>query len=107
MNSAYIRSSAKARAVVRPVIQGLTVLNILYAVVITALFFFSFFIDAWPERPPGLVTVRIDPESGKLAAAGAPDAIFEMVPAELVPPPDDAPATPEGQAEPGPVEELY
>jgi penicillin-binding protein 1A len=41
--------------------------------------------DAWPERPPGLVTVRIDPETGKLAAAGAPEAIFEMVPAELVP----------------------
>jgi len=63
--------------------------------------------DAWPERPPGLVTVRIDPETGKLAAAGAPQAIFETVPAELVPPPDDAPAPVEGQAEPGPVEDLY
>jgi len=59
-----------------------------------------------PERPPGLVTVRIDPETGKLAAAGAPDAIFEMVPAELVPPPD-AQAPVEGEPEPGNVEDLY
>jgi penicillin-binding protein 1A len=29
------------------------------------------------ERPPGLVTVRIDPQTGKLAAAGDPEAIFE------------------------------
>jgi penicillin-binding protein 1A len=59
-----------------------------------------------PERPPGLVTVRIDPETGKLAAAGAPDAIFELVPAESLPPPDtEAPI--EGEPEPGKVEDLY
>jgi penicillin-binding protein 1A len=63
--------------------------------------------DAWPERPPGLVTVRIDPETGKLAAAGAPEAIFEMVPAELVPPPDEAPEPVEGEPPPGEVEDLY
>jgi penicillin-binding protein 1A len=63
--------------------------------------------DAWPERPPGLVTVRIDPETGKLAAAGEPEAIFEMVPAELVPPPDEAPAPVEGEPPPGEVEDLY
>jgi penicillin-binding protein 1A len=63
--------------------------------------------DAWPERPPGLVTVRIDPETGKLAAAGAPEAIFEMVPAELVPTPDgETPAQDERQ--PGePDDDLY
>lgn len=59
-----------------------------------------------PERPPGLVTVRIDPETGKLAAAGAPEAIFEMVPAESVPPPD-AQTPVEGEPEPGKVEDLY
>jgi penicillin-binding protein 1A len=59
-----------------------------------------------PERPPGLVTVRIDPETGKLAAAGAPEAIFEMVPAEAVPPPD-AQAPVEGESPPGEVEDLY
>jgi penicillin-binding protein 1A len=63
--------------------------------------------EEWPERPPGLVTVRIDPETGKLAAAGAPGAIFEMVPAELVPPPDDQQAPVEGEQEPGKVEDLY
>jgi len=62
--------------------------------------------EHWPERPPGLVTVRIDPETGKLAAAGAPEAIFELVPAELVPTPD-AEAPVEGEAEPGKVEDLY
>jgi penicillin-binding protein 1A len=64
--------------------------------------------DTWPERPPGLVTVRIDPETGKLAAAGAPEAIFEMVPAELVPAPDEAPApSVDGEAPPEKAEDLY
>ncbi len=63
--------------------------------------------DEWPERPPGLVTVRIDPETGKLASAGAPAAIFELVPAELVPAPDEAPAPAEGEQEPAQAEDLY
>jgi penicillin-binding protein 1A len=64
--------------------------------------------DAWPERPPGLVTVRIDPETGKLAAAGAPEAIFEMVPAELVPAPaPDGEVPAEGERQPGEPEEIY
>lgn len=33
--------------------------------------------EVHPERPPGLVTVRIDPETGLLARAGHPGAIFE------------------------------
>lgn len=33
--------------------------------------------EVLPERPPGLVTVRIDPETGLLAGAGQPGAIFE------------------------------
>ena len=63
--------------------------------------------EDWPERPPGLVTVRVDPETGKLAAAGAPDAIFELVPAELVPTPDEGPQAVEGEPEAGKPEDLY
>jgi penicillin-binding protein 1A len=37
------------------------------------------------EQPPGMVTVRIDPESGKLAAPDNPDAIFETFRQENVP----------------------
>ena len=37
------------------------------------------------EQPSGLVTVRIDPDTGMLAAAGDPDAIFETFPADSVP----------------------
>ena len=33
--------------------------------------------EVFHERPPGLVTVRIDPETGRLAGAGQSDAIFE------------------------------
>jgi penicillin-binding protein 1A len=62
--------------------------------------------EDWPERPPGLVTVRIDPETGKLAAAGTSEAIFEMVPAELVPTPDEN-APEQTESEPGTVEDLY
>jgi penicillin-binding protein 1A len=36
-------------------------------------------------QPPGLVTVRIDPESGLLAGADLPDAIFETFRVENVP----------------------
>ncbi len=38
-----------------------------------------------PEQPPGLVTVRIDPETGLLARAGHPNAIFETFRQENVP----------------------
>ncbi len=37
------------------------------------------------ERPPGLVTVRIDPDTGLLAPAGHPEAIFETFRVENVP----------------------
>ena len=43
-------------------------------------------------RPPGLVNVRINPANGKLAAAGSPSAIFELVQQEHLPEPDDAPS---------------
>ena len=38
-----------------------------------------------PEQPPGLVIVRIDPETGLLAKAGHPNAIFETFRQENVP----------------------
>jgi penicillin-binding protein 1A len=61
--------------------------------------------EHWPERPPGLVSVRINPENGNLAAAGDPNAVFELVQAEHVPPPDtEAPADGEDR---GTVEDLY
>lgn len=47
------RMSARALAVARPVIRGLTVLNLLYAAVLAVLFVWSFFIEGWPERPLG------------------------------------------------------
>lgn len=37
------------------------------------------------EQPPGLVTVRIDPETGLLVGAGWPGAIFETFRSEYVP----------------------
>lgn len=37
------------------------------------------------ERPPGLVTVRIDPDTGLLATADSANAIFETFPADRVP----------------------
>ncbi|MDD3765049.1 MAG: penicillin-binding protein 1A [Nevskiales bacterium] len=49
-------------------------------------------LDGVPEeiapRPPGLVNVRINPETGRLAAVGDPDAIFETVQADHVPEPE-------------------
>lgn len=41
--------------------------------------------DQPPEQPPGLVTVRINPESGLLAAPGDQNAIFETFFAENAP----------------------
>ncbi|MFC5578250.1 DUF2975 domain-containing protein [Lysobacter niabensis] len=47
------RTSAQALAFARPVIQGLTVLNILYGVGIALLLGWSFFIEGWPQTPLG------------------------------------------------------
>ena len=41
--------------------------------------------EAALETPPGLVTVRIDPETGQLVGAGFPDAQFEIFREENVP----------------------
>jgi hypothetical protein len=56
--------SAHALAVARPVIQGLTVLNIVYAVFIALLLGWSFFIEGWPERPLGFDLTTAHPQIG-------------------------------------------
>lgn len=58
------RTSAKALAVAKPVIQGLIVLNLLYALVISGLLCYSFFIDDWPVRPLGFKLVNAHPMVG-------------------------------------------
>jgi len=58
------RTSAKALSVARPVIQGLTLLNILYAVGIASLLVFSFFIEGWPQRPLGFDMTHAHPYAG-------------------------------------------
>lgn len=58
------RTSAKALSLARPVIRFLTILNILYALGITALLVFSFFIEGWPQRPLGFDLVHAHPMAG-------------------------------------------
>jgi hypothetical protein len=58
------RTSAQALAVARPVIRGLTVLNILYALGIAALLVWSFFIQGWPQRPLGFDLTHAHPLAG-------------------------------------------
>jgi len=57
------RTSARALAVARPIIQGLTVLNILYGLCIALLLGWSFFIEGWPERPLGFDLVKMHPQA--------------------------------------------
>jgi len=54
-------TSARALAVARPVLQGLTVLNLLYAAGLTALLIFSFTIQDWPWKPLGFDLVHMHP----------------------------------------------
>ena len=58
------RTSAKALSLARPVIRFLTILNILYALGITALLVFSFFIEGWPQRPLGFDLTHAHPLAG-------------------------------------------
>lgn len=59
------RMSSRALVVARPVIQGLTVLNVLYAASIIVLLTSSFFVPGWPEKPLGF-----DPATHPQAAIG-------------------------------------
>ena len=56
--------SNRALAAARPVIQGLTVLNILYIAGLVLLLGFSFFIAGWPERPLGFDLAKAHPQIG-------------------------------------------
>ncbi|MGE0484687.1 MAG: penicillin-binding protein 1A [Gammaproteobacteria bacterium] len=55
--------------------------------------------EATMERPPGLVTVRIDPDTGLLAGADNPNAIFESFREGHVPPRGDSGPTAVGGGE--------
>ena len=46
-------TSVRALAVARPIIQGLTILNIFYAVCLALLLGWSFLMPGWPERALG------------------------------------------------------
>ena len=52
------RTSAHALAVARPVIRGLTLLNLLYAAGIALLLVVSFLMPGWPERALGFDIVN-------------------------------------------------
>ncbi len=58
-------TNAQALAVARPVIKGLIVLNVIYALVIAALLIYSFFIDDWPRQPLGFDMVDAHPMIGQ------------------------------------------
>lgn len=57
------RMPARALAAARPIILGLTVLNLLYAVSIAVLFFGSFFVEGWPSKELGFDPVTMDPQT--------------------------------------------
>lgn len=57
------RTSSHALAVARPVIQGLTILNIGYGICIALLLVWSFFIEGWPERPLGFELAKMHPQA--------------------------------------------
>ncbi|MEO8673417.1 MAG: DUF2975 domain-containing protein [Tahibacter sp.] len=59
------RTNTQALAVARPVIQFLIGVNALYALAISGLLVFSFFIDGWPQRPLGFDMVTAHPLVGQ------------------------------------------
>ncbi len=65
------RPSSQALAVARPIILGLTVLNILYAALIITFLVASFYIEGWPGRNLGF-----DPATRHLQAANGLRAIM-------------------------------
>jgi penicillin-binding protein 1A len=54
--------------------------------------------ERWPARPDGMVTVRIDPRTGRYASPGNDDAVFEIFRAHNAPEPHQA--SPDRQQEP-------
>lgn len=64
-------------------------------------FALSGFPDRPPQQPDGIVTVRINPETGERARTGDPDAIFEIFREENLPPYQDH----NSNSQPGAVED--
>jgi len=58
-------TSSQALAAARPVIQGLTALNLIYALGLCVLLGLSFFIAGWPARPLGFDMVHAHPLLGQ------------------------------------------
>lgn len=56
------RMPVRALAVARPVVLGLTVLNLAYAASITLLLGASFFLEGWPAKPLGLEPGSVGPQ---------------------------------------------
>jgi hypothetical protein len=56
------RTSAQALTIARPIIQGLTILNILYALGLALLLGASLLMDGWPERALGFDIVSKYPQ---------------------------------------------
>jgi len=56
--------AAHALSVARPVLKGLTLLNLLYATTLAGLLVFSFFIAGWPQRPLGFELTHAHPQVG-------------------------------------------
>lgn len=63
MESSVNRMPARALAVTRPIILGLTVLNLLYLASIACLFCASFFIGGWPWKPLGFDLATMHPQA--------------------------------------------
>jgi hypothetical protein len=73
--------STRALAIARPVIRGLTVLNILYGIGIALLLGTSFFIEGWPGRPLGFDMTDAHP---RLAPGLRSIAVIGIVAAAIV-----------------------
>ncbi len=57
------RMPARALTIARPLLQGLTVLNVLYAATITCLLCASFFVADWPWKPLGFDLATMHPQA--------------------------------------------
>ena len=59
--------------------------------------------EKWPELPPGMVTVRIDPETGEYAGPNANNAMFEIFRSENAPepPPEGSSSSDNGNGDNG------
>ena len=56
--------------------------------------------ERWPDLPSGMVTVRIDPETGEYAGPGTENAVFEIFRAENAPEPPAREEEANGNGEP-------